>query len=177
MEVTGERPLQFFPGISYGPILAPYDYQTPAGSRLALLTHSKDEATSALLPIFYNGGGTFVNASTLPDVRVITYYQNQPLNLSEEPAGDPLNKAILENGAPAIIETYYGKGKALLFGCHPEMPTAFIKIYFYFTQNPHIGAMIPTLEATNNERLAFMADLLSALGLQVKNFQAKDAKK
>lgn len=169
LEVIGPRPLIFFNDTSYGPILAPYDYQSSAGARLAMVAFSSNEHTTDILPIFYNGGGTFVNASFTPNTTVNGYYTNTPLNLTQDPDYEFINEAILNNGAPAIIQTHYSKGRALLFGCHPEMPTLFIKFYHFITQNIHIGAMIPTLESTNSERLLFLAHLLKENGLVTKS--------
>ena len=171
MEVIGSRPLHFFKGTIYGPVLAPYDYASTSGARIAkVLLTDESEALGKTLQCYYNGGGTFINAIHTPNTTLIGYYTNHPLNFPQDKGYAPIGLSLLTEGAPAVIETSYEAGKAILLGCHPEMPTAFLKAYYWVTQDSHVGAMLPTLEATNADRLAFMALLCKRLGLNTKAF-------
>jgi glutamine amidotransferase-like uncharacterized protein len=171
MEVIGPRPLRFFEGTVYGPVLAPYDYTSTSGSRIAKISlNDSCEATENTIFCYYNGGGAFINATHTPYTEIIGFYENAPLNFPEGKAYAGIDLSLLTEGAPAVIETSYEAGKAILVGCHPEMPTAFLKASYWFTRDPHIGEMLPILESKNSERLAFMALLCKRLGLQTKPF-------
>lgn len=99
LEVIEDRELGLFPGITSGPVLADYTYNSEAGSRAARLQ---------FLPLqteffaYYNGGGTFVSTSEAAEkYEVLATY------------GD-------RDDCPAIIRCSFGKGMAILSGVHFE---------------------------------------------------------
>ena len=99
-EVLGERELSFFPGAAAGPLLAPYDYASKAGSRIANIKwHQSDESYN----VYFNGGCYFKDADQSRNVRILANYTNAGFD-----------------GLAAIVECQVGKGKALLCGVHPE---------------------------------------------------------
>ncbi|KAJ9084243.1 biotin holocarboxylase synthetase [Entomophthora muscae] len=101
LEVIGNRPLKFFPGTCRGATFKGFDYTSEAGARAAYVTlsHSGD-----MLPIYYNGGGAFVDAGKYPEVETLATYNG------------------LNNTTPnaAVVLCKVGKGAALLSAVHPE---------------------------------------------------------
>ncbi|NGX60540.1 MAG: hypothetical protein KR126chlam3_01716 [Chlamydiae bacterium] len=69
LEVREERELKFFPGIVRGPLLAPYEYETPSGVRAA-----KIYCNDLPISLYYNGGGYFKEAEQKKDVLVLGTY-------------------------------------------------------------------------------------------------------
>lgn len=99
-EVLGERGLSFFPGSAVGPVLAPYDYASKLGSRVAKIQWLKN---TEIYNVYFNGGCYFKDANQYPNVQILAHYNNKGFE-----------------GRAAIVECHVGKGKALLSGVHPE---------------------------------------------------------
>src|SRR5690606_22828697 len=60
LQVIGERELKFYPGTEIGPVLAPYDYNSCSGCRIAPVKWKNDNYTKFdNIELFYNGGGYF----------------------------------------------------------------------------------------------------------------------
>lgn len=93
LEVIGSRELAFFQGSAVGPILAPYDYRTNSGARVAKLIFNDQQIGMA----YFNGGPYFKGNIA---GEVIAHYA--------------------DNNLPAIIQISVGKGKAILSGVHWE---------------------------------------------------------
>jgi biotin--protein ligase len=103
-EVLGERELSFFPGSAVGPVLAPYDYQSNSGSRIAQIKWQQSDAQeNQIYNVYFNGGCYFKDADQYENVRVLATYNNKGFE-----------------GRAAIVECRVGQGKALLSGVHPE---------------------------------------------------------
>lgn len=103
-EVLSERELSFFPDEAIGPILAPYDYLSKSGSRIAYIKWvEKNARNEKLYNVYFNGGCYFKDAHQYSNVCVLATYNNENFQ-----------------NLPAIIECYIGNGKALLCGAHPE---------------------------------------------------------
>ena len=102
LHVWGFRELAFFPGAAHGPILAPYVYGSHTGARVAWLEDATSFFSYPRLPVFYNGGCCFENASFFPNTQVLYNYTE------------------LAGPKAAVIKTFYGAGAAVLSGVHPE---------------------------------------------------------
>lgn len=96
LEVIGDRPLQFFPGVAKGPAYGNgrFVYENSSGAEAALL--------SPKVHCYFNGGCYFADAEQFENVEVLARY--------EEIDGNPA----------AIISCLVGKGRALLSGVHLE---------------------------------------------------------
>lgn len=143
LEVKGSRELSFFPGIVRGPFLAPYDYRTNSGSRAAEVFSSEAlglECTS--FTVFYNGGGTFVNAQNIENMTILAYYE------------DRINSAI--------VECLCGKGKAILSGVHFEYDPATLD-----QQDEYYCKIIPILEKKERDRIILISNLLERLNIKL----------
>ncbi len=99
-EVLGSRELAFANVHAVGPVLAPYEYASESGARIAEICWEDGSQWQS----YYNGGCYF-DVKDPTNVRVLAHYQN-------EKAKD----------LPAIIECTVGLGKAYLSGIHPEYP-------------------------------------------------------
>lgn len=94
LEICEERSLSLFNGTVRGPTLAPYSYEDQSGARAATLMCEKIPNTTA----YYNGGGTFIGASS---EAVMAYYEGTAKH-------------------PAIISSTFGRGRVVLSGVHIE---------------------------------------------------------
>ncbi|MES2252388.1 MAG: BPL-N domain-containing protein [Pseudomonadota bacterium] len=103
-EVLGERELSFFPGSAVGPVLAPYDYKSKSGARIAQIKWKQsDVPTDQIYNVYFNGGCYFKDADQYENIRVLATYNNEGFE-----------------GLAAVVECQIGQGKALLCGVHPE---------------------------------------------------------
>lgn len=113
---------------------------------MSLITRNK-----ALDLIYYNGGGHFVMPATVPpEVEVVARY-------AEPPSPD---------ANVAAVQITRGQGKALLLSVHPEYPLedppardAISKLSSQPTEE--------AVEAAENGRVEWLADLLAGLGLHI----------
>jgi len=99
-EVTGDRPLQFFPGVARGPAYGngKYAIDSHRGVEAALIKSGPHQCR-----VYFNGGCTFCALGVKsPSVEVLASYQE------------------LEGCPPAVIDCKVGKGRALLSGVHLE---------------------------------------------------------
>ena len=103
LTVQGPRELAFFQGTAHGPSLAPYDYNSHKGARLAALRWGEEEI---LLYAYYDGGCHFEGRPIQFDgVTVLARY--------DAPHTECHHK-------PAIIFLPYGQGRVVLSGVHFE---------------------------------------------------------
>lgn len=113
LEVVGRRELAFFPGTCRGGAFKGFAYFGEAGARAVRLLACPGAFPQGSLPeddivVYYNGGGTFVDADGLPgDVEVLAHY-----------AGDL--DVDGGHGKAAVVYCKVGQGAALLTGPHPE---------------------------------------------------------
>ncbi|KAK6461339.1 biotin holocarboxylase synthetase [Scheffersomyces coipomensis] len=152
LEVTGNRELQFFPGISRGCTFKGFDYETHAGARAARLNVSglQDKIYN-----YYNGGGVFLNASSYPGVEVIATYD-------EDIEIDDVEKA-------AVIYKKVGKGDVLLSGTHPEYSPDILK-----ATDEKFSSVVEKLKENDVGRKFFLRNCLAKLGLKVnEDLEAK----
>lgn len=147
LQITGDRELNFFPGIVAGPILADYDYHSYSGARVAQLYWNSAEqfSKSTLLNVFYNGGGYFVDATFKKNTTVLASYN------------------IHSDFKPAIIEVNYGTGKVILSGVHWEYNPNMLDSY-----DSHLKNLIPQLKGCYHQTLELASYLISSLGLKLK---------
>jgi biotin--protein ligase len=148
MEVVGERELAFFPGLCKGPALAPWDDQSNAGARAALLQWEAPQGPFAAnhpFLTYYNGGGYFVKVNRYPHVTVLaTYRATKP------------PKA-------AIVEIDQGLGRVVLSGVHCEFAPE-----LFDGSDPFLLPIQKKLIPRDGDRLALMAHLLKRLSIETK---------
>lgn len=155
MEVSGPRELKFFPGICRGSVVKGFHYGTEKGTAVM-----KVKVNSALLPeapsfahLYTNGGGLFVDAQKYSNVDILATYEGN-VDVEDGPEG------VKASGVLCNI----GKGKALLFGTHPEFNPHLLSDD---PQVPAFSSVLKTLRSTNKERIEFLRAAVKALGLNV----------
>lgn len=148
LEVTGVRELKFFPGVVSGPTYNGYDHRDTtayAGTRAAKLNWQLDKPFTTLT-VFYNGGGSFIDAEKYDNVVVLARYNPENQDAQDRPA--------------AIIQCTVGKGLALLSGPHFEWDPASLDL-----QSSHLAKLKPELDETNAQRLSLAKHLLERLNI------------
>lgn len=101
----------FFPDRVYGPILAPYVYNSNEGARIAHVSWADDNIPEKKYNVYFNGGGCFVNAHLYSNVSILCKYLNSGFE-----------------GQAAVVECHVEKGKAILTGIHPEYSPEFLEV-------------------------------------------------
>ncbi|KAK6198474.1 biotin holocarboxylase synthetase [Scheffersomyces amazonensis] len=145
LEVTGDRELQFFPGIARGCTFKGFDYKSHAGARAPKVCI---EGTTDKVYAYYNGGGVFVDASKYRGVEVIARYE-EPIDLEDEEK-------------VAVIYKKVGRGDVLLSGIHPEYSPDLLK-----PESEEFNKTIEILKQHDHERKVFLRNCLAKLGLKV----------
>jgi biotin--protein ligase len=135
LEVFGQRELGFYPGVAVGPILAPYVYHSAKGARAPIITPTIPGLKKTA--VFYNGGGTFLNPSQYPGIKVLAYYPK---------------------GEAAVVEAKVQKGRAILSGVHPEYSANLID-----EKEPELEVIKCSLQRDHQARAAFLKALLERL--------------
>lgn len=96
IEINRSHELAFFPGTIVGPILAPFDYQTQNGARIAEISWPQNAK------IYYEGGGFFKSTESYENVKVISSYET----IHKKPA--------------SVVHVEVQKGNVILSGVHFE---------------------------------------------------------
>ncbi len=153
LEVTGERELKFFPGLVSGPTYSGFDHTNTNnhnGTRAAKLIWQHDQpfAQNTIVTVFYNGGGSFVDAEKYPNVQILARYMPEVLGDNAQPA--------------AIIECTVGKGLVILSGPHFEWDPDTLDL-----NSAPLAKIKPALAETNTQRLVLGRYLLDRLGVNV----------
>ncbi|KAJ9073165.1 biotin holocarboxylase synthetase [Entomophthora muscae] len=105
LETVGPRPLSFFPGTCRGAAFPGFQYSSEAGAQAARIAAMH---TGMVYPVYWNGGGAFINADNYKGVKVLARYRD--ISNSSRNA--------------AVILTRFGQGRALLSAVHAEyVPT------------------------------------------------------
>lgn len=165
MQVVGERlALQFFPGTCQGTVFPGFVYESDKGARMVELEMVSEQDRWMT---YYNGGGAFIDAEKYKDqgIEVLARYMNE----EEAEASSSPNNAIKAGyaGQAAVIRCKVGKGKALLYGTHPEFPLSSKSKPNQQTAAPEA---IPDRSLDQLEVLRFqrIGKHLQSLGLEVK---------
>ncbi|KZW00346.1 class II aaRS and biotin synthetase [Exidia glandulosa HHB12029] len=145
-EVSGERPLAFFDGTSSGCVYPGFEYQTEHGARIVRLELNRAFGDAGDLCTYYNGGGEFVDAESVPGVEVIARYTD----------GDGAGKT-------AAISCRVDQGTALLWACHPEYPLVSEPCTTVLASSPVIAP--DHLAAAESRRWTFLRTSLTQLGI------------
>lgn len=142
LQVCEARELKFFPGIASGPAYGAgeFNYGSEQGARLACLSWQK--SSEQKMAVYYNGGCSFVDAESHPDVTVIARYDD----IKDSPA--------------AIIACSVGKGIALLSGVHPEYTGQHLP-----ANDPFLATIVPELKEREQERRGLFQHMVEWLGL------------
>ncbi|KAG6151257.1 hypothetical protein E4U11_007961 [Claviceps purpurea] len=156
LEVVGSRELAFFPGTCRGGAFRGFEYHSEKGARAAILRVAKDSFEEKLADTFasyYNGGGVFVDATTVTGrkVEVLASYQDD----LDVDGG---------HGKAALVLCHVGEGLAMLSGTHPEFAPANLSPQ---PGIPEYADLIRTLQEHDEARLAFLRACLRKLGLEV----------
>ncbi|PWN22267.1 class II aaRS and biotin synthetase [Microstroma glucosiphilum] len=113
MEVIGARDgLKFYPGECRGTVYKGFVYESDEGARVVRL----DTATQGKLAMHYNGGGAFIDADNAQGVEVLARYPIDDWDVAQM----SVNGGETYAGQAAVVLCQADKGKALLFGTHPE---------------------------------------------------------
>lgn len=157
MEVSGPRDLKFFPGIARGGVFKGYRYGSEVGTRVTEVSVNSKilHGLPKSVHLYVNGGCMFVNAHKYSNVEILASYEDT-LDVKED---DEVNG----KNAAAVLCTV-GRGKALLFGPHPEFNPALLK------EDPDIPSfkqVIKSLKVTNKTRIDFLREALKTLDLKV----------
>lgn len=145
MEVTGPRPLRFFPGISRGCVYRGFEYNSEAGARaVSLLSHDN----TLYRGLYYNGGGEFVDAEKYDSVKILARYSN----------GSHAVDTV------AAVHCSYGKGAAALWGTHIEYSLMVEPLNLLIEE-----LKVPEYEKTQweKERTKLLSHTLASLGLRI----------
>jgi len=128
LEVVGQRPLKFFPGVAIGPINKKFQYQNMDDTSIA--TRIQLEPEMEQFWCYLNGGCYF-----------------EPTETSNEKWQC---LARYENGTMAIVKCSVGKGAALLSGVHFEFKTGDLD-----AKNENLRAnLLPCLSVNQSDVLA-----------------------
>lgn len=111
LEVTGPRPLQFFPGTGQGPQYPGFDYNSNIGARAVSIT--LEHPPGSKLSVFYHGGGKFV-----------------PLEPQVEGGGYQV-LARYQDNEPCVVLCKCGGGKVLLSGVHVEASAHMLRTCYH----------------------------------------------
>lgn len=155
MEVSGPRELKFFPGIGRGAVVKGFNYGTEKGTAVM-----KVKVDTTLLPdappvahLYTNGGGIFVDAHKYANVKILAMYDDD-IAVEDGPDGVKASSVLCE----------VGRGKALLFGTHPEFNPNLL------SENNDVASfasVLSTLKNTNKERIEFLRATLKTLDVNV----------
>lgn len=137
-EVMGSRELKFFPGTCAGPVYPGFEYGKDTGVVAAVVKLQNGKTFKS----YFNGGGCFKDAKNKDNCDVLAEY---------------------DNGEAAVVHCKVGKGNAVLTGIHPEFTLSALKD----EKSPTKTHVLKTLEACEPERLCFMRECLTKLGLKV----------
>ncbi|KAG6168189.1 hypothetical protein E4U51_002460 [Claviceps purpurea] len=156
LEVVGSRELAFFPGTCRGGAFRGFEYHSEKGARAAILRVAKgsfEEKLADTFASYYNGGGVFVDATTVTGrkVEVLASYQDD----LDVDGG---------HGKAALVLCHVGEGLAMLSGTHPEFAPTNLSPQ---PGIPEYADLIRTLQEHNEARLAFLRACLRKLGLEV----------
>ncbi|TID28040.1 hypothetical protein CANINC_002721 [Pichia inconspicua] len=155
MEVSGSRDLGFFPGICRGSVVKGFQYGTEKGTAATRI-----KVNSKLLPdapeyvhLYTNGGGVFVDAQKYTNVDILATYDDE-IDVKDETEGVKASSVLCS----------VGRGKALLFGTHPEFDPHLLN---EDSDVPKFASILKTLRSTNKERIEFLRAAVKTLGLEV----------
>lgn len=152
-EVSGERPLAFYPGTSTGCVFPGFEYQSERGARIVRLA-LEDQDGAEPVDVYYNGGGEFVDAEALAadGVRVVARYTQDGAQ-----------------GKVAAVSCRVGQGTALLWACHPEYPLVAEPCTTVIAEGRdyELGLSAEKLAAAESRRWTFLRASLTQLGIRV----------
>jgi biotin--protein ligase len=152
-EVSGRRELGLFQGTAKGCTFSGFEYNSHVGARIVPLEVNTDVLAECPSTVYnyYNGGGTFLNASRVKNCTVLARYVDPEV-------GDDDNAAV--------VLCQVGKGTALLSGTHPEFSLWLMKPG---AEESHYRDIAHQLSAHDTSRKVFLKQCLEQLGLKVNN--------
>ncbi|CAR28522.1 ZYRO0F05940p [Zygosaccharomyces rouxii] len=157
LEVTGDRDLQFFPGIARGPAFDGFQYNSEKGAKAVTLRLPDGSEFRT----YFNGGSLFVDADEYDNVEVLARYVEEP-----SVAYYDASTKTRDNGPAAALLCSVGKGKALLTGPHPE----FIPRLLNKTDDPgFLKNVVEVLCQYEEQRLLFLRDIFTKAGFNCNN--------
>ncbi|GAV54928.1 hypothetical protein ZYGR_0AS02510 [Zygosaccharomyces rouxii] len=157
LEVTGNRDLQFFPGVARGPVFDGFRYNSEKGAKAVKLRLQDGSEFRT----YFNGGCLFVDADEYDNVEVLARFVDEPSVAYYDDSAK-----TRDNGPAAALLCSNGKGKALLMGPHPE----FIPRLLNKTEDPcFLKNVVEVLSQYEEQRLRFLRDVFTRAGFNCNN--------
>lgn len=157
LEITGNRDLQFFPGIARGPAFDGFQYDSEKGAKAANICLQDGSEFYT----YFNGGCVFVDADEYDNVEVLARFVDEPcVSYYDE------SIRTKDSGPAAVLLCSIGKGKALLMGPHPE----FIPRLLSKTEDLRfLKDVVGVLLQYEDQRLRFLRDAFTRAGFNCNN--------
>ncbi|KAG8830491.1 biotin holocarboxylase synthetase [Serendipita sp. 399] len=146
LEVQGERPLKFFPGLSQGCMYPGFQYDTENGARTVSVV--TDDGKKVVKGLYYNGGGEFVVQESMKGVKALAYYHDS----------DKLDRV-------AGVSCHFGSGKAVLWHIHPEYSIESALVTAAASRSVEKPPTADEIRQLEMERQSLLCDTLRILGL------------
>ncbi|OLY78285.1 Biotin-protein ligase [Smittium mucronatum] len=190
LEIIGDRPLGFYPGVCKGAAYPGFNYNNEEKSKVIQISVEKSafkqqkmsewmsESDIEYHDVYYNGGGYFADSDYLgndllyeidmdnfnDDIR--KSYYTQVLCRYPSDVSDPENRTINVEGAAAIVACQYGKGIAVLTGVHIEFS---YKVFISPTNSLLPQDQLNRLKSSERSRQKLFISILHYLGLNVSS--------
>ena len=157
-------------GASVGPVFPGFQYNSDAGVHAACVewsatnpvvkhaadvTQHVDISTSGYslrFHCYFNGGGCFVDDSSLADSASSSSSSYKVLGRYGDVATCPV----------AVVKCYVGQGVAVLSGVHLEYAPDLLD-----ADSPHLQPLLPSLHRGDDDRQTCLRQILQMLGVQV----------
>ncbi len=127
-EIIEKRELEFYGGTVVGPMYSPYDSHSLKGVRVV-----KIDVHWQIIPLYYNGGGYFMEPKSKNE-KIIGIYTPEKYS--------------------ALVDRAIGIGRSVLSGVHLEVDP-----YMLDVKKQAFSAIAPVLKKHNDERLQFLHGL------------------
>lgn len=149
-EIIAKRDLKFYPGLIAGPLYFKRDVKHPSiytCARAVEITWQGNETAACTQNLYYNGGGSFVDAPEFANVQVLARYATE----------------IEDANSAAIVECTVGNGSAILSGVHFE---------YNYAHEPswrNLSDMQPLLSVQEDlKRMDLATHILTRLGIKCR---------
>jgi biotin--protein ligase len=155
-QISGPRFLNFFSGSAIGSITSGYSIHSEIGARivkLSLIDSELCEITTdyRFIDLLVNGSPWFEPVTSENNEKVLAFYET------------PCN-----GRKAAIVQTRFGKGKAVLCGPHIEYDPHWLSSHLTRDNNSgYLQKIIPQLFASNDLRIKLLKSILRGMGIKI----------